>query len=938
MLSSILLLLSAGVRSQRGRLLAAAIAISFAATMLLAALIGKQALIQNALHGKDTLLQENELHLAATDAIHPFLDPNLLDELRRDPRVAQIAQGVIVRAVELPGTESGMFDREKFYSTNLGGSGGWIPGRRDGYLAWNDAPRGRLVAGRWPSPDATDPIEIAVAQKYTLGHKLDAWRLLESDTGVHRARIVGLFDSGEMPSFSVPEARLMTRQINSAAAQLLAGGERPPSDARIVLKNSADRGLFQAEWKERLAAPPGHLELWDSAALRAAILQTPAASSAQTALLTAIVLAGTCVVCIALGVQGSAVRERAAQLTLLRSLGATRPILAGVVLGEAALVSLLGLLGSLLLTWGLLQGLGAYLPFLKIPAAPDAWSILITGLIILAGSLIGSLWPAYLASRASPTEVAADTVDPERAARFAKVTAWLAILIGSVGAGLVLMTNSGTMQRAGVEAWVGLPVVGLAAVLLTPLSIRLVNRALLYPVAWLTRTNSLVLGDQIAGDGPRMTGAVISVAVGLGSFLWVLCWGASMLDSFVIDQRLPRWLASIHPYGLDQAETEQVLAAKELRGFQPLTLFDTRLATPPASTESVPTLVMGVDSQRAFEGSTALPFQFIAGERRQAIAELKEGQCLVSDWYAASEKLKVGDSLAVAVPGPEKPRDQHYRIAGIVELRGWRMMTKLNKVRLRGEKHRVMVVLAAETVRRDFPVAYANYFLGNPAPDAAGTIPGFRRDVPVNEAHAQASTARQEVESSFRAAVDLQRPIEFQPDGGPRVRTPVRTVQVDDLDRTRFELLGNWGGGSAQRMGWLPLLVLAISLLSVSGAVAASMRAHGYELGVLRSCGLTRFGLLRLALAESLMIGLAAIPVAAFLGAGVAWIMLDVTSLVGYRLDFAGIRPDFVVPWAWFLPGGLLTLIVCGLAALWGGWRVSRTAPSVLLSGSTKTS
>lgn len=93
----------------------------------------------------------------------------------------------------------------------------------------------------------------------------------------------------------------------------------------------------------------------------------------------------------------------------------------------------------------------------------------------------------------------------------------------------------------------------------------------------------------------------------------------------------------------------------------------------------------------------------------QAIADLEKGNtCLISDWHATRNGIKIGDRISVAVPQPNGPADREYRVAGIVELSGWRMMTKMNKVRIRGDKHRVLVVLDANAVRRDFPVAYAN--------------------------------------------------------------------------------------------------------------------------------------------------------------------------------------------------------------------------------------
>jgi putative ABC transport system permease protein len=923
-LAAVPVLLRASVAAHRGRFAAAAVAIALAAAVLLAALLGQRALRDQAPRAAQTLLADTELHVAATDTVHPVLDQPFVESLRADPRVARVFTAVSVRAVDMPGTEAGALDRDTFYSLGGGGMGGWISGRRDSFLAWDaDGPRGTLAAGRWPAPDATDPVEVVAPRVW--GLKVGAWRRLESDTGVHRARVVGVTDADGSLVSTPQGVRLAARQISRAAAERLAGGPRPPSDARLVLHRAEDRAAVLADCREQAARLPGRIEVWDAEAIRQAALVSPAVESARVAVLTAVLLVSACVVCIALGVQGSAVRERAAQLALLRALGAGRGTLAAVVAAEAAALTVVSLVGAVALAWGATAGVGALVPFLRIPAAPDPFSVTVTGAVVLAGVLAGSVWPAVLAARARPVDT-----DPARTARRVAVAA---VVVAVVVAAVVVAAPAGSLARARSLAWVGIPGLALAAVLVTPLAVRAVGRLFVRPTAWLTRTDPLVLADQVEGDGPRSTGAVVAVAVGLGGFLLALCWGASMLGSFVIDPDVPRWLVSIHPYGLDRAETERALAAPALRGFQPLTLVDTRLGDG-AAEDAVPTLVMGGDLPRALgDGPDALPFRFVAGDRAQAAEALAAGDaCLVSDWYAAGAGVRVGDRIPVAVPGPAGPATRTYRVAGVVELRGWRMVTKQNKVRLRGDKHRVMLVLAADAVRRDFPVAYANFLLGN-LPSAAGRSSSFPGDLPSADALAASAAERDAVEAAVAAAVNLTRSVEHRPDGGPATRAAARVVQTDDLDRTRHALLGDWGGGTARRMGWVPLVVLGLSLLSVAGALVASLRARGRELGVLRSCGLSRSGLARLALAESLLLGLAAVPVAAVFGGGGAWVLLEVTAVVGYRLDFAGIRPEFTVPWEWLWPGWALTALVCGLAAVWAGWRVGRTPPATLMAG-----
>lgn len=931
--SAINVLTLASLRTHRGRFLAAAIAIAIAASVLLSALESRELVLRQAPVAAAQLLGPAEVHLAATDTVFPLIQQGLLAELRDDPQVERIDTAVSVRAVDMPGTADGDLDREKFYSMDNGGMGGWIPGRRDNFLAWNrqvaDAP---LAEGEWPAPSVVDPIEIASPQIWR--QPVGTYRRLESDAGVFSAKIVGTI-AVDMAVLATPEgARLLSRQISPAAAERLAGGPRLPSDARIQLVEGADRAAFLTKWRAKVETPPGRLEFWDADYLTQAGLESTTVESARLAVISATMLAATCVVCITLGVQGSAVRERTEQLGLLRALGAQRRTLAGAMFAEAALLALVSVAGAALLSWGLLSVVGAILPFLGTGGIPSLVNVAITAAVILCGSILGTAWPVLKATQIWSTESLSSLTDPVRARRMAWSAALWGLVILAAVVLLVTLLPANTLLRARVAAWLGVPGIALAAICLTPLAIRSVGRCLAKPIAWLTRTNALVLQDQIAGDGARSAGAVLAMSVGLGGFIWMLVWGYSMLGSFVIDPHIPRWLVSIHPYGLDQVETKSLLATPTLSSFQPLTLVDTRLATADQDAPAVPTLVMGVDVERTLAGEQSLPFHFLAGDFQQAKENLATGeQCLLSDWYAASSGSKMGDQISIAVPSSTGTTERSYKVAGIIELRGWRMATKLNKVRLRGDKHRALVVLDANTVRRDFPVAFANFLIGGPT-DSTKDSAWFRAGITKDEAYAASNGERDTLETAVAETINLSRPIEYHPDGGPAVVANKRIAQVDDFDRTRFELLGDWGGGAVKRMGILPLVILALSLTSVSGSLVVSFLSRARELGILRTCGLSRMALARLCLAVGLLTGIAAIPIAAVLGLGGAWLMLEVASVVGYRLDFAGIQPELAIPWDWLWPGLILTIVVSCLAALWATWRIGRVPPDALLTSS----
>ncbi len=263
------------------------------------------------------------------------------------------------------------------------------------------APRSALVAGRWPSPDATDTVEIVVRQKYAMGQKVGSWRRLESDTGIHAPAWWESSILVKRLRSHFPKQRLMARQIVGRRRETR-GRKRAPSDARIVLHRAEDRAAFTADWQEKLASRPGRMELWDGAAVRQANNDTPAAESARTAVLTAVLLAGACVVCrlpsACKGVPSASEQHNSRSCV---PSAASRGTLATVVLAEAFVLAIVGLLCAVALTWGVLErvGCGGSIPEDARRAGCDE-RVAITGGVILAGVLAGSAWPAFSLPRA----------------------------------------------------------------------------------------------------------------------------------------------------------------------------------------------------------------------------------------------------------------------------------------------------------------------------------------------------------------------------------------------------------------------------------------------------------------------------------------------------------------------------------------------------------
>src|SRR5437016_7838771 len=104
---------------------------------------------------------------------------------------------------------------------------------------------------------------------------------------------------------------------------------------------------------------------------------------------------------------------------------------------------------------------------------------------------------------------------------------------------------------------------------------------------------------------------------------------------------------------------------------------------------------------------------------------------------------------------------------------------------------------------------------------------------------------------------------------------------------------------------------MAVASLGVTNTIMASVRSRRWQFGIMRSIGVTRDQLLRLVLAEAILIGL--IGVVMGLSAGLI-MTADARALGALVLGYA---PPTVVPWGICWIGCGIVTIVSLLASIW---------------------
>ncbi|MBN2578608.1 MAG: ABC transporter permease [Pirellulales bacterium] len=679
------------------------------------------------------------------------------------------------------------------------------------------------------------------------------------------------------------------------------------------------------------------------------------------------------------------VTERVRQFAVMRAVGLTRGQVAQVIAAEGILLALIGWGGGLLAGWALLAFSASRQPGLfSAGATVGLGCILFTGLSSLGGALAGSLLPAWRSMSVQPLEV----LSPHRLLR---PNCFWTVFSGAVGLALIAVNpilvfvapSSFSLDSDNIYyiyMAVGCTTMAVGFLLLTPATIVIVERLLGPVVAWILRFEPRLLRNQLGSNLWRTLGTTTALTVGLGLFVSMQIWGYSMLEPFKPGDWNPDVLVSLQRGGLPDAEIRAVQATAGIRAGRciPLAVEQPKLASDITGSEGRQSVIqqnnvimIGLDPEAALSGDDPLlDVKFVEGSAKEAIAKLKQGRyCIVPDHFLRATKLKLGDSFSLIPPnlsplraprsgrgegqgvrGASPIRTVKYTIIGAVKLPGWHWMTKFSGLRKREGRSAAMVFANYDDVQKDFALRQVNFFWMDVDPgygakhmDEAVQVARRLKD----EAKAHRPTFGPPTEEdkpldAQQAAVLLvgdalqkiaeRHPGEKQPVNMQGTWTGPAIMFGESVRITTPEIIFDRITGRAGSMIWasctLPLVTLLITSLGVVNTVMASVRARRWEFGVLRSQGVTRWGLFRMILAEGLLIGLITCVLSLGFGVFSGWCGTGISQYVSF---FGGLNPPLVIPWLPLAFGFGLTLLLCLAAALYPAVATGRTEPLRLL-------
>ncbi len=567
--------------------------------------------------------------------------------------------------------------------------------------------------------------------------------------------------------------------------------------------------------------------------------------------------------------------QRRALLGTLRCVGVSRGQIAGLVLGEALVISLIGVAGGLAL--GVILGRG--LVGLVTQTINDLYFVVtvrelsIEPFVLIKGAALGiiatllaALAPALEAMFTPPRAVLRRSSIEERAQR---ATPWLGgggALLLAAGGGLLLLPA--TPDETGLYlAFAGLFALVIGVALMTPLALvglmRLMRPLLGRALGLLGRMAARDVVASLSRTAVAVAALMVAISVTIGVGLMISSFRQTVIQwleqSLVADIYLspPSNAANRIDTTIDPTLATVLASLPEIESIT--TFRSVQIDLP-----SGPTTLVAVDSPTP-KGRRALRFQQGGGEATWQAWE--QGAVLISEPLAFRAGLGVGDRLRVRTD--------------------------------RGE--------------RDLPIAGVYY-----------DYTSDRGVVRINAATYRAlwdDPALSSLALYVRDGYDVDRVIE-------RVRAlsaPYGTVVVNSSRALREGTLEVFDRTFAIT-SVLQLLATIVAFIGVLSALMALQLERARELGVLRATGLTPGQLWGAVISQTGLMGIAAGLLAMPLGLMLALVLTFVINKRSF-----GWTLDMVIDPVLFIQALAVAVSAAVLAGIWPAFRMSRISPALAL-------
>jgi len=663
----------------------------------------------------------------------------------------------------------------------------------------------------------------------------------------------------------------------------------------ISLQPQANAQQFQERWEPRLAAIDPNLRLRLAGNGRDILgqnLQALHLVSYMGGLVSMVAAMFIVFSSLSMGVT-----ERQRTLGMLRAVGALRIQVAALVILEGVLVATAGVAIGVPLGWCWISLLAWWFNKLFFAGVALSWGGVIFGAggSVLA-ALLASILPAWSAARVSPLEAMNPLARPP-SSRAPVVCALVGLILVGLDPLVLFGPTEKALARLGFSAphdlvrmvkfWfhfgVGLPALMLGFFLLSPSLVWVVETALAPVVAKLLGLGQALLRQQLSSGLWRAAGTCTALMVGLAVLIVLQTEGRTALKGWRLPDKFPD-MFMVDFTGIDLWDVPKLQEIPGISRVMPIAIVAPDLPRGflgMAGLMFMPdrTMFIGIDPDKAFK---MMELDFREGNVTDAQRLLKQGRhILVTTEFKQLKGLGVGDTMPLKTDHGFVP----YTIAGVVWSPGIEVIVSaFDMGRQMDQRTSASVFGTIEDAERDFGVKKLLLF-------AADLDAGAEKDKVLKD-----------VQLRLRA---------YGMRGGD-----VRRIK-QNIENAFYNLL--------LLVSTVAFAAMAVASLGVTNTIMASIRTRRWQFGILRSIGVTRSQLLRVVLAEALLLGIVGCAL------GVAAGLEMSLNAEAVQVALTGYKPPIFVPWNYVALGMGIVLLVSIVASLWPAVWVANAEPLELL-------
>ncbi len=696
---------------------------------------------------------------------------------------------------------------------------------------------------------------------------------------------------------AIVAAQIQTIYVPIETLQKFAMPSEPPQVGRILidLKSNANPDVFLARWKVKLAQTDPVLRVTLSRDNRNEMDKNLQGVHFLSYLGgTVSMLAATFIVFSSLSM---GVAERQRTLAVLRAVGAARGQVGGLVVLEGITLAIVGIVLGVPLGWFCVWLMSFRFEHLFAAGVVVSWGgVLFGSLGMLGAAVLASFLPAWSAMRVSPLEA----MGPLIAAPTKRVPIVCA-LVGLVCISIdpLLMFGPNWLAEMG---WIiprpiaraiqfyghfalGLPGIMVGFFLLAPLFVWNLELIAGRIVAMLLGVRYTLLRQQLSTGIWRAAGTCAALMVGLAILVVMQTQGKTMLNGWKLPDKFPDIFIAVTGMRVDETyKLEQVQGIRKGE-VMPLAIASPEFGTSMwailgAAVMPDATMFFGVDPDKVLQ---MMELDFRDGNPADATRLLKQGRHLIiTDEFRQLKGLKVGDTIKLKSP---IHGSVEYTVAGVVWSPGIDVMVSMFDLGKQFEQRTAASVFGSlEDARNDFGVDKIYFFAAN--------LDYFLKKETVME------NVKKEFGAMGVQAYDVRQIKKAIQDGFGRLLSLVSTVAF---------------------------AAMAVASLGVTNTIMASVRSRQWQFGILRSVGVTRGQLLRLVVAEAMMLGIVGCALGLVCGFEMS------VNAKQLSVNIIGYDPPMFIPWNIVWIGTAIVMGISILASLWPAISVARSEPLTLL-------